>query len=149
MSTNLGFMCRHFKPREFLLGRGDGSSSCACGHPIRDRIEKATGSDVGMIYKTPCRPGAQRAFECPDYSPKTPEEILAEHADLETRFERVFSMFDAARDWRSEMIAANVSHTVKDCPCCGGEQTVRVGCAIGYNNHMRVICDACGAGFIE
>ncbi len=146
----LGQTCRHFNGREFICGEGDGRSACGKGHPIRKIVIAANGgTNIGIAFKTPCRPGPKRVADCPDYDAKTPEEIEADRAAMSKAMGRAVAMMREAAKWKAKLIAADKATGKASCPCCGGENTVSVSIALGYNNHMACQCSACGVGFRE
>ncbi len=149
-TDGLGKTCRYFNGREFLGGDGDGRTACGKGHPIRKIVIAANGgTSMGIAFKTPCRPGPERVADCPDYDPKTSEEIEADRAEMREAMNQAVTMMREAGKWRTKMIAANKANGRASCPCCGGKETVSVSIALGYNNHMACQCSACGAGFRE
>ena len=146
----LGRACRHFSGLNFMRGDGDDCKACAIGHPIRKIVISANGgTHHGIAYKTPCRPGPERAAECPNYDPQTDEEIAAERDRMREHMDRFVKALPVLNAIRSTMIDGKIARDVVDCPFCGTAKALHVSVAIGYNNHMRAKCKECGDGFIE
>jgi hypothetical protein len=144
-TKQLGMACRHYDGHAFFCGTG----GCKIGHPIRDIVTRASGSAIGIAFKLPCRPGPERAAQCPDYDAKTDEEIEAERESMRAYMDRVAKMIAKAAGWRKQMVAKEKRTARANCPCCGGKGTVRLTCAIGYNNHVWAECSECKVGFRE
>lgn len=146
--TDLGPSCRHFNGR-FTIMQRDGAGACAIGHPIVKIVRAATGGDFRLAYKLPCKPGPERAAECPNYDPRTPEEIEAKRQADRAAMQRLMDALPGLMAIKASMIEAKQSHGVFDCPGCGGKEVLNVAVALGYNDHMRCGCSACSFGFIE
>lgn len=143
----LGRSCRHFLAREAVIGDG---KCCKIGHPIRKIVIAANGgSNFGIAYKFPCRPGPQKVADCPDYDTKTDAEIEASKAEVLEQMDRLVKALPALNNLRATMIKGQVASTIVDCPLCGSERSAHVTCAIKVNNHMAMRCKECGEGFIE
>ena len=143
----LGRACRHFLPREAILSDGQ---CCKIGHPIRKIVVAANGgSNFGIAYKFPCRPGPERGADCPNYDPKTDEEVEAEKARMRETMSRLVKAMPILNDLRATMIKGRIARQTADCPFCNAPGKLHVSCAIDYNNHMSAQCAECGEGFIE
>ena len=141
--ADLGPTCRHVDGRQSVMDR----KGCSIGHPIERIVATKLGTDLGLALRLPCRPGPERAADCPNYDPETPEEIAARKARVRAAMDEMLPMLKAAADWRMEMVQARQRTATKDCPCCGAVGSVSVHCAIGYNNHIGARCSACKRGF--
>ena len=145
--TTLGRACRHYLAREALIGDGQ---CCKIGHPIRKIVTAANGgSNFGLAYMMPCRPGPERKADCPNYDPKTDAEIEASKAAMRERMDRLVKALPVMNRLRATMIAGQIAREIVDCPFCGAESQLHVSCAIDCNNHMSAQCAECGEGFIE
>ena len=144
-AAGLGKRCRHHDPRAGITCGAD----CKIGHPIREIVAKAAGSDVGIAFMLPCHPGPERKAECPDYDPKTPEELAAERAAFDAHVDRTIKLIKAAGEWRRKMVENGLTAATATCPNCGMKDGVALTCALGVNNHLWAKCRGCGAGFIE
>ncbi len=143
--TTFGPTCRHFRPAESLSNRG-----CGIGHPIEKIVFAANGSSrTGMAYMMPCRPGPACKAECPDYDPKTPQEIEEQKQRIRAQMDRLVQNMKWFSLRKAEMIAAAQASRKDDCPLCGAQGAMRLTVAIGNNCHMSAHCSACGEGFIE
>lgn len=145
----LGRPCRHYSPLLFLSERDGDRSCCAKGHPIRQIVAAATEGEGGMLFKLPCRPGPDRAVDCPDYDPKTDAEVEADREATRAAMDKAMKMMAAAGEWRRKLTAAGKARGRASCPVCGGHETVSVQIALGYNGHMACHCNACRVGFRE
>ncbi len=146
-AASLGRACRHFLAREALVGDGQ---CCKIGHPIRKIVTAANGgSTFGLAYMFPCRPGAERKAECPNYDPETDAEIEAGKAAMRAQMDRLVKALPILNSLRATMVEGRIAREVVDCPFCGSVRQLHVTCAIDYNNHMSARCAECGEGFIE
>lgn len=150
LTTNaLGRACRHYNARAFLIGDDD-CKACAIGHPIRKIVIAANGgTNHGIAYKTPCRPGPERVAECPDYDAKTDDEIAAANERMRQHMDRFVKAMPILNAIRATMVDGKIARDVVDCPFCGTAKALHVSVAIGYNNHMHAKCKECGEGFME
>jgi hypothetical protein len=148
-TSELGRSCRHHSPLRFIQERDDDCAGCAKGHPIRRIVTGLSGSETGILFKLPCRPGPERVTECPDYDPKTDAEIEAGRVALREKMDRAAKLIGAAGAWRRKMIETRSVSGREDCPVCDGKGTVSVSIALGYNNHMACYCSGCQVGFRE
>lgn len=147
VDTTLGRACRHFLAREAIIGDG---KCCKIGHPIRKIVIAANGgSNHGIAYKFPCRPGPERKADCPDYDPKTDAVIAEGKARIRAQMDRLVAAMPALNGLRATMIKGRIGRTIVDCPFCGSERAAHVTCAIEVNDHMSMRCKECGEGFIE
>ena len=141
-----GPACRHWKPLLHIHGE----NGCLIGHPIAEIVTKANGGDsAGLFFMLPCRPGPEAKAKCPDYDPRTPEELAAIEAEMNRRMDAFVRVLPAFNTLREEMVAAGELVRTIDCPWCGAAEAVTATCAIGINNHMHAHCSACKEGFIE
>ncbi len=147
----LGRACRHFDGRSFIINDSDKDRpACAIGHPIRKIVIAANGgSNHGIAYKTPCRPGPERVAECLHYDAKTDVEIAAEEDRMRAHVDRFLKALPVMNAVRATMVAGNIARDIVDCPFCGTTRSLHVSVAVGYNNHMSAKCKECGEGFIE
>lgn len=149
-SGAIGATCRHFRGRFFLTHDGEGREACEKGYPIRKTVVGANGgSEVGIAFMLPCRPGPERKATCPHYDAKTPEEVAEDNRRTDEMMRQAMKLMAAASVWKRTMLVEKRASAVEDCPSCGGVQTVSVSIALGYNNHMACQCKQCGAGFRE
>ena len=143
--SGLSPSCRHWRPRDSLHNKG-----CAIGHPIEKIVIAANGNDrLGIAFMFPCRPGPERKAECPDYDPKTAEEIAAAEKAMSERIDVFVKGLPVMNTVRSTMIAGQIVRQIIECPWCNTPNALHVSCAIGYNNHLSAKCKECGQGFIE
>lgn len=140
----LGPPCRHLKGNLLLT-----QQPCGIGHPIRKIVEAAAQGRCGTAFMYPCRPGPRRIADCPSYDPKTAEEIAADRIKADAAFTKVKAALPAAWAIKAQMIAAGKTSGIFDCPACGKTDGFSATVALGYNNHMRGHCFACGFGVIE
>lgn len=137
----LGRTCRHYSP----LGE-----TCRIGHPIKKIVTAANGgSNFGIAYMLPCRPGPDRKAECPQYNPQTDAEVEADNQETRKAMDRFLAAGPAIANIRSTMVAGNIGRQIVDCPFCNHPRAFHVTCAVGYNNHLHGKCAECGEGFIE
>lgn len=141
----LGPRCRHYDPRAGIVNGQD----CRIGFPIRKIVGEKAGTTVGLAYMLPCHPGPERQADCPSYDPKTEDEIAAERASVSRLMDETLKMIAAAPRWKRLMVAKGKATARANCPCCGGEGTVRLTCAIGNNRHLSANCSECSIGFRE
>lgn len=147
LNQTLGRACRHFLAREAMIGDGE---CCKIGHPIRKIVIAANGKSThGIAYMFPCRPGEQSKADCPDYDPKTTEEISAERQRMSEQMDRLVKAMPVMNRVRATMVNGRIARQVIDCPFCNSPRQLHVSCAIDYNNHLSARCAECGEGFIE
>lgn len=144
-----GRTCRHYSGQSYLFDRGNPCAACAKGHPVRTMVAKATGTEVRSLYKLPCVPGPEKAWDCPDYDPFTEAEMEARRAADEEAGRRAVILMTEAEKWRAKMVAAKQQTSQESCPVCGGDMTVSVSISLGYNNHLACRCSACGVWLRE
>jgi hypothetical protein len=149
--AGLGRQCRHFSALSFLRERRGfpDCAACALGHPIRKMVTEACGDETGIIFKLPCRPGPEKAVDCPAYDPKTDAEIEADREAQRCSVEKALVMMKAAGAWRRSMVAVGEETRLWSCPVCLGLDTVEVSIALAVNGHMACRCTNCGTGFRE
>ncbi|WP_288927329.1 hypothetical protein [uncultured Maritimibacter sp.] len=140
-----GKRCRHYN---FLRGVRR-ENECGIGHPIRRIVTEKAGTDQGMVFMLPCTAPPNPVAECPDYDPKTDEEIAAQRAEMSAHMDKVLVVMSAAAGWRKKMIANNLPTASVTCPSCGEKDAMKVSCALEVNNHLRCHCSNCEIGFME
>lgn len=143
--AELGNPCRHYSPLKGIQSGED----CGIGHPIRDIVIRKCGSDLGLAYKLPCRPGPEKAATCPSYDPRTDDEIAARKDEMSKRMDKIVAGLGKLSEMRKKMIAHRLRTATATCPWCDGKDALRISCAIDYNNHIRAQCGECGEGMIE
>lgn len=138
-----GRVCRHHR-REGI------ETVCAIGHPIEKIVIAANGGRrTGIAFMFPCRPGPECKAQCPNYDPKTDDEIAEEKAALKLRMDAFVKGLSAMGLIRETMVKDKIARDIFDCPWCGTPRALHVTCAVGYNNHLSAKCKDCGEGFIE
>lgn len=150
----MGNVCRHFNQRELIMGGIGGrktiETGCALGHGLRKIIEAKTSEP--MIHVLPrlcCKGGGTEILDCPSHDAKTDAEIEQSREKLRAAMDRVISAMPAMNAIKADMVMRAEPHRVVDCLFCGAVNSMQVGVAVGYNNHMRCKCEECGNGFIE
>lgn len=145
-TARLGPACRHWNGLAFFRGEG----GCGIGHPIRKIVIAANGGNqVGIAFMLPCKPGPDAKAKCPNYDPRTAEELAEIEREIEQRTTAFLKNMHVFNDLRKEMVAEKASARTIDCPFCSAAGTMHVTCAIGINNHMWAKCSACREGFME
>ena len=148
--NRLGPKCVHFNSRAFITGDGDGRDACARGLPIRKLVIEANGNDnLGIVFKTPCKPGPECVMSCGGYEQEGPEELRKRQEETKKAMDAATKIIAKASVWREKMIKAGKRTGRASCPACGGHRTVLVNIALGYNNHIHASCQKCNAGFME
>lgn len=146
-TKSLGRACRHFLAREAVVSDGQ---CCKIGHPIRKIVTAANGGSIfGIAYMFPCRPGPERKADCPNYDPKTDEEVEAEKARMREAMDRIVKAMPVLSALRATMVKGRIARQIVDCPFCNAPGKLHVSCAIDHNNHLSARCAECGEGFIE
>lgn len=141
--------CRHF------LGMyPDDRPSCAKGRNVREWARRCNGgTDLGIGLRLPCTRQAEVAekplFDCPELDRETEEEREAKRAEVSAAMDRLIKALPKLNEMKRKMIANNLTSAVATCPWCGEKDALRVGVALGVNNHMRARCSSCDEGFIE
>lgn len=144
--SQLGPKCRHWS----ALAHIRRENGCGIGHPIAKIVTAANGGDsAGLLLMLPCKPGPDAKAKCPDYDPKTAEELAADRAAMDASIARFLKGMPVFNALREEMVAGGVSAKTIDCPYCDAVGAMHVTCAIGVNNHLWAKCSACGEGFME
>lgn len=143
----LGRTCRHFSGLNAITGE---RNCCAIGHPILKIVVAANGgSDFGIAYMFPCRPGPERKADCPNYDPRSDAEIEAGKAALSAQMDRLVQAMPVFANLRATMVQGRIARQVVDCPFCNEPNRLHVTFAIDSNNHLSAQCAACGDGFVE
>lgn len=143
----LGPRCRHFNDRQVIW---DSGSACSIGHPIvKIVLAKDPNNDLGLALRLPCQPGPLRAAECPNYDPKTAEEITRAQEALRKEMDNFTTHLPALNVIKQEMIRTGNPNTRTTCPSCKTEDSLKVSVNIRGNKHMWAKCSNCGFGLIE
>lgn len=147
--TRLQNRCRHF------LGLyPDDRPACAMGRDVRAWAVRCNdGSSLGIALRLPCTRQSADAgkplFDCPQLDRETQEEVDRKRADISARMDRLMTALPKLNEMKRKMIANGLASAVATCPWCDDKDALRVGVALGVNNHMRAACRSCGEGFME
>lgn len=143
----LGKTCRHYSALDAITRD---RNCCAIGHPIRKIVVAANGgSDFGIGYMFPCRPGPERKADCPSYDPRSDAEIEAGKAKIKASMDRLIEAMPVFSNLRAVMVKGRIARQAVDCPFCNWPNGLHVTCAIDSNNHLSAHCARCGEGFVE
>lgn len=139
--------CRHF------MGMyPDNRPSCAKGRNIRAWALRCNGgSNLGIGLRLPCTKqfGEKPLFDCPDLDRRTDEEVEQMRAEMRAKMDAIVGAMPELQSMKDKMIANNLATAKATCPWCEEKDALKIGVALGVNNHMRAHCSACGEGFIE
>lgn len=141
----LGPSCRHYDPRGGIANDED----CKIGHPIRKIVTAANGSDLGIAFMFPCRPGPECKADCPSYDPKTDAERAEDRKRLDEAMDRFTERLPKIGAMKRKMVDNKLSRAKATCPWCEAKDTFILTCALSVNNHVHGRCSECGEGFME
>lgn len=144
--TDIGPACRHYDPRAGIVEGKD----CDLGHNVRERVVEANnGSEIGIAYRLPCRPGPKCLLSCDDYNPWTADEIAARKEAMSRTMAALRAAMPRIALIRATMVEGRIQRQQFDCPFCGDKNTLHATCAVDVNNHLTAVCSSCGRGMIE
>jgi hypothetical protein len=121
--------CNHYRAMH-------GNTTCKVGVAFDDF--KGGAFDQRPCF---CNPGATPNPGCSLQEMPTPEQLAAEEAEMNARFEKIGKARKAIVEnlggpWkRGKPSVAGVI----DCPACGKEQSLQFSCS-GYNGHVHAKC---------
>lgn len=141
--------CRHFRGFRGFPGE---QSPCALGRDPRAWVVRICGTDRGLFYKVPCTKQSEEhapVFDCPGLDRKTQEEVDAERQRISERMDMIVKALPKVQEMKRKMVAKKLPTAVATCPWCGEKDALKIGVALGVNNHVRCHCSKCGEGFTE
>ena len=131
--------CIHYRAPRGLGPGGKGSDTCEAGVPfekwrVGDFKTNFANQPCFLDDKGQSKPGAAH---CEHLRRPTPEEIAADKAWLDARFEKMRVVFAAVAPWRKKHAGKSFGEVI-ECPACKGRLHLSIS---SYNGHVHGRCE--------